>query len=44
MARIIENGVLVADVDTKNVLTKSSLPVGGHSVNPYVSFTHASKY
>ena len=25
-------------------MTKSSLPVGGYSVNPYVGCTHACKY
>ena len=31
-------------VETKNIMTKSSLPVGGYSVNPYVGCTHACKY
>ena len=44
MAQISENGVLIADVETKNIMTKSSLPVGGYSVNPYVGCTHACKY
>ena len=44
MALINENGVLIADVETKNIMTKSSLPVGGYSVNPYVGCTHACKY
>lgn len=44
MAEIIENGILIRDVDTKNIMTKSSLPVGGYSVNPYVGCTHGCKY
>ena len=44
MAQINDSGVLIADVDTKNIMTKSSLPVGGYSVNPYVGCTHACKY
>ena len=44
MAQIIENNILIADVETKNIMTKSSLPVGGYSVNPYVGCTHACKY
>ncbi len=44
MAQISENGVLIADVETKNIMTKSGLPVGGYSVNPYVGCTHACKY
>ena len=44
MAEIIENGILIRDIDTKDVMTKSSLPVGGYSVNPYVGCTHGCKY
>lgn len=44
MAQIKDNGLLIAEVDTKNVMTKSSLPVGGYSVNPYVGCTHSCKY
>lgn len=36
--------ILINDIDTKNVMTKSSLPVGGYSVNPYVGCPHACKY
>lgn len=43
MAEVI-NGILVREVETKNIMTKSSLPVGGYSVNPYVGCTHACKY
>ncbi len=28
------NGILIREVGTKNIMTKSSLPVGGYSVNP----------
>lgn len=44
MAEMMENGILIRDVDTKNIMTKSSLPVGGYSVNPYVGCTHGCKY
>ena len=44
MAQISENGILIADVETKNIMTKSNLPVGGYSANPYVGCTHACKY
>ena len=44
MAEITENGILIRDVATKNVMTKSNLPVGGYSVNPYVGCTHGCKY
>lgn len=44
MAEMIEKGVLIRDVETKNIMTKSTLPVGGYSVNPYVGCTHGCKY
>ena len=37
------NGILIREVEAKNIMTKSSLPVGGYSVNPYVGCTHACK-
>ena len=44
MAQVEMNGILIKKVETKNIMTKSSLPVGGYSVNPYVGCTHACKY
>ena len=41
---MIENNVLIRDIETKNIMTKSTLPVGGYSVNPYVGCTHGCKY
>ena len=41
MAEVID-GILIREVETKNIMTKSSLPVGGYSVNPYVGCTHTS--
>ena len=38
MAEVID-GILIDEVETKNIMTKSSLPVGGYSVNPYVGCT-----
>lgn len=38
------NDIIIRDVETKNIMTKSNLPVGGYSVNPYVGCTHACKY
>ncbi|MDD3367947.1 MAG: radical SAM mobile pair protein B [Lachnospiraceae bacterium] len=35
---------IVKEIATKSVMTKSSLPVGGYSVNPYVGCSHACKY
>ena len=28
------NGILIGEVDRKNIMTKSGLPAGGYSVNP----------
>ena len=30
----------IKEIDVKSVMTKSSLPVGGYSVNPYVGCPH----
>ena len=29
MAEMMENGILIRNVETKNIMTKSNLPVGG---------------
>ena len=34
----------IRDVAVTSVMTKSTLPVGGYSVNPYVGCPHACKY
>ena len=44
MAEVNNNGILIRDVETKNIMTKSPLPVGGYSVHPYVGCTHGYKY
>jgi len=36
--------ILISKKQVQSVMTKSSLPVGGYSVNPYVGCTHACKY
>lgn len=35
---------IIKDIDVQSVMTKSSLPVGGYSVNPYVGCPHACRY
>lgn len=35
---------IVNEVTVKTVITKSNLPVGDYSVNPYIGCTHACKY
>lgn len=40
----MNDDIRIAQVETKNIMTKSSLPVGGYSVNPYVGCTHSCKY
>lgn len=44
MAEVKDSTILIQDVETKNIMTKSTLPVGGYSVNPYVGCTHGCKY
>lgn len=34
MTEVKESSILIQDVETKNIMTKSALPVGGYSVNP----------
>lgn len=36
--------MIIKEIETKSVLTKSNLPVSDYSVNPYVGCTHACKY
>ena len=43
MAEVKESSILIQHVETKNIMTKSALPVGGYSVNPYVGCTHSCK-
>lgn len=40
----ISREILIKSIETKNIMTKSNLPVGGYSVNPYVGCSHACKY
>lgn len=35
---------IINEIDVRSIMTKSSLPVGGYSVNPYVGCPHACKY
>ena len=35
---------IIHEIKVQSVMTKSSLPVGGYSVNPYVGCPHACKY
>lgn len=41
--QVNESSILIREVETKNIMTKSTLPVGGYSVNPYVGCTHGCK-
>lgn len=36
--------VIVKEIETKGILSKSNIPVGDFSVNPYVGCAHACKY
>ncbi len=44
MTEMKEKDILIRDVETRTVMTKSKLPVGGYSANPYVGCTHGCKY
>ena len=35
---------IIKEVDVKNILSKSNIPVTDYAVNPYVGCTHACKY
>lgn len=35
---------VIREIEVKNILTKSNLPVSDYSVNPYLGCTHACKY
>ena len=36
--------MVIQEIQTKGIMTKSNLPVADFSVNPYVGCTHACKY
>lgn len=40
----MEQEEIIRQIDVRSVMTRSSLPVGGYSVNPYVGCPHACKY
>lgn len=36
--------MIIKEVNVKNIMTKSNLPIAGYSINPYVGCTHGCKY
>ncbi len=36
--------LVIKEISSKSILTKSNLPIGGYSANPYVGCPHACKY
>ncbi|MBR3226822.1 MAG: radical SAM mobile pair protein B [Atopobiaceae bacterium] len=36
--------VVIREIEAKGIMTKSNLPIGGYSVNPYLGCTHACRY
>lgn len=36
--------MIIKEIKIKSILTKSNLPLGGYSVNPYIGCSHACKY
>ena len=41
---IAKNDMMIKEVNVKNILTKSNLPVSDYSVNPYIGCSHGCKY
>lgn len=42
--QIGERNLILNEIEAKSIMTKSSLPIGGYSVNPYVGCTHKCRY
>ena len=36
--------LLVREIEAKSILSRSNLPIGGYSANPYIGCPHACKY
>ena len=36
--------MVIKEIEVKDILTKTNLPVSDYAVNPYVGCTHACKY
>lgn len=36
--------IITKEIEAKNIINKSNLPLGGYSINPYVGCPHACKY
>lgn len=36
--------MVIKEIQVKNILTKSNLPIAGYSINPYIGCSHACKY
>ena len=36
--------MIIKEIQVKNILTKSNLPIAGYSINPYIGCSHACKY
>ena len=44
MEKRVEKDILIRDVETKHIMTKSTLPVVDIPANPYVGCTHGCQY
>jgi radical SAM mobile pair protein B len=42
--KVNEMSICINSIDTPSVLTKTNLPVGDYSANPYIGCTHGCKY
>ncbi len=36
--------MVIKEIEVKDIMTKTNLPVSDYAVNPYVGCTHACKY
>ena len=44
MSELPKINMVIKEINVKNILTKSNLPVSDYSVNPYVGCSHSCKY
>lgn len=40
----MEKSVVLREIDTRGIITKTKLPVGDYAVNPYVGCPHGCRY
>ena len=38
------NGMKIKEIEVKDILTKTNIPIGDFAINPYVGCSHGCKY